>query len=161
MFRPPPADFLSRVSNRILELDRRNPGGLLSVAGDYATYLELKERTLEGAPLNGLIRLLNEARRAHPALQHLSNVEFLDTANDGLIAYLKRHESDTVLVVVSLDPRWAQEGLVHVHDQLGLPPAFQVQDLLDGQRYDWHQGGNYVRLVPGERQAHVLRVVSS
>jgi ATP-binding cassette subfamily F protein uup len=34
--------FLQRVSNRILELDRRNPGGLLDVAGDYTTYLERK-----------------------------------------------------------------------------------------------------------------------
>jgi ABC transport system ATP-binding/permease protein len=34
--------FLQRVSRRILELDRRNPGGLLSVDGDYATYVERK-----------------------------------------------------------------------------------------------------------------------
>jgi starch synthase (maltosyl-transferring) len=35
-----------------------------------------------------------------------------------------------------------------------------VQDLLDGSRYDWHVGDNYVRLAPGDRQAHLLRVVS-
>jgi len=34
--------FLQRISNRILELDRRNAGGLLDVAGDYATYVERK-----------------------------------------------------------------------------------------------------------------------
>jgi len=34
--------FLQRISNRILELDRRNPQGLLSVDGDYATYLDIK-----------------------------------------------------------------------------------------------------------------------
>ena len=34
--------FLQRVSRRILELDRRNAGGLLSVDGDYAKYVELK-----------------------------------------------------------------------------------------------------------------------
>ncbi|WP_321167685.1 alpha-1,4-glucan--maltose-1-phosphate maltosyltransferase [Baekduia soli] len=121
----------------------------------YATH----ERSLHGAPLLGLVRLLNEARRAHPALQHLSNIEFLDTANDGLIAYVKRHEGDTVLTVVCLDAQWAQEGLVTVPAHLGLPPVFQVQDLLDGRRYDWHLGGNFVRLVPGEKQAHVFRVV--
>src|SRR5262249_39118412 len=69
---------------------------------------ETKQRRLEGAPLLTLIRLLNEARRAHPALQYLSNIEFLDTANDGLIAYVKRHEGDTVIGVVCLDPQWAQ-----------------------------------------------------
>ena len=35
---------------------------------------------------------------------------------------------------------------------------FPVPDLLTGDRYDWRIGRNYVRLVPGERQAHVLRV---
>jgi starch synthase (maltosyl-transferring) len=120
---------------------------------------EIKQRTLEGAPLNGLVRLLNEARNAHPALQHLSNITFLDTENDGLIAYLKKTGEDAVLAVVCLDPQWAQEGSVHVPDHLGLPWEFQVQDLLDGSRYDWHVGPNYVRLAPGDRQAHVFRVV--
>lgn len=38
--------FLQRVTNRIIELDRRNPGGLLSVNGDYADYLDRKEELL-------------------------------------------------------------------------------------------------------------------
>jgi ATP-binding cassette subfamily F protein uup len=38
--------FLQRVSNRILELDPRLPEGLLSVAGDYADYLDIKEELL-------------------------------------------------------------------------------------------------------------------
>lgn len=122
---------------------------------------ETKQRTLEGAPLLGLIRLLNEARRAHPALQQLSNITFLDTRNDGLIAYIKKTGDDAVLAVVCLDPQWAQEGSVVVPDNLGLPWNFQVQDLLDGSRYDWHVGDNYVRLAPGDRQAHLFRVVGA
>lgn len=35
--------FLQRIATRILELDRRNAGGILSVKGDYATYLEIKD----------------------------------------------------------------------------------------------------------------------
>ncbi|HSA60198.1 MAG TPA: ABC-F family ATP-binding cassette domain-containing protein [bacterium] len=38
--------FLQRVATRILELDRRNPKGLLSVRGTYADYLETKEQLL-------------------------------------------------------------------------------------------------------------------
>jgi len=38
--------FLQRVSNRILELDKRNPGGLLDVAGDYAAYVEHKAQAM-------------------------------------------------------------------------------------------------------------------
>ena len=30
------------MANRILELDRRNAGGLLSIDGDYATFIERK-----------------------------------------------------------------------------------------------------------------------
>jgi ABC transport system ATP-binding/permease protein len=38
--------LLQRIANRILELDRRNEGGLLDVAGDYATYIERKAETM-------------------------------------------------------------------------------------------------------------------
>jgi ATP-binding cassette subfamily F protein uup len=39
--------FLQRVSRRILELDRRNPDGLLDVLGDYATFAEKKAEALD------------------------------------------------------------------------------------------------------------------
>src|SRR5690606_13041465 len=39
--------FLDRISDRILELDKRNPGGLLSVKGSYSKYLEIKEGLME------------------------------------------------------------------------------------------------------------------
>jgi hypothetical protein len=61
---------------------------------------------------------------------------------------------------VCLDPHRAQEGVAVVPAWLGLPPAFAVEDLLDGGRYDWRLGRNYVRLGPGERMAHLLRVVA-
>ncbi len=35
--------FLQRVATRILELDKRNKNGILSVKGDYSTYLDRKE----------------------------------------------------------------------------------------------------------------------
>jgi ABC transport system ATP-binding/permease protein len=38
--------FLQRISNRILELDRRNAGGVLDVDGDYATYVEQKAEAM-------------------------------------------------------------------------------------------------------------------
>ena len=116
---------------------------------------ETKTRTLDG-PLLPLVGALNHARRAHPALQQLRGLQFLETANDQLIAYARGAGADTVLVIVNLDPHHAQEGLISVPSSLGLPPEFAVRDLLDGATYTWNQGGNYVRLVPGERQAHVF-----
>jgi ATP-binding cassette subfamily F protein uup len=38
--------FLQRVSTRILELSQRNAGGLLDMAGDYATYVERKAEAM-------------------------------------------------------------------------------------------------------------------
>ena len=42
--------------------------------------------------------------------------------------------------------------------ELGTAPTLQTTDLLDGTDHHWRLGGNYVRLDPAERPAHVLRV---
>ena len=118
---------------------------------------ELRERALDG-PLLPMIRRLNEIRRENVALQHMSNVFWLDAANDSLMAYIKQEPGNTIIVVVNLDPQHAQEGLLSIPAQLGLPPVFAVQDLFSGEYFDWRIGGNYVRLDPEGTQAHVLRV---
>jgi starch synthase (maltosyl-transferring) len=118
---------------------------------------ELKHRTLDG-PLLPLVARLNEIRRANPALQRLDNLTFLETANDQLIAYAKSEAGNTVIVCVNLDPHTAQVGLVAIPESLGLPPIFTVSDLLEGGSWAWSTGGNYVELVPGKQQAHVLGV---
>jgi starch synthase (maltosyl-transferring) len=119
---------------------------------------EIRKRALDG-PLLPMIRRLNEIRRENPALQHLSNVRFLDAQNDALIAYVKREPGNTVIVVANIDPHNTQEGLVLIPAQLGLPPVFAVEDLFTGDHFDWRIGGNYVRLDPTGNQTHVLRVL--
>jgi ATP-binding cassette subfamily F protein uup len=65
--------FLQRIANRILELDRRNAGGLLDVAGDYATYVERKAEAMaaqerrEQTLRNTLRRETEWLRRGPPA----------------------------------------------------------------------------------------------
>ncbi len=54
--------FLQRISNRILELDSRNEGGLLSIQGDYATYLEVKEGLMQAQEKREVV-LKNTLRR--------------------------------------------------------------------------------------------------
>jgi starch synthase (maltosyl-transferring) len=134
------------------------------LAADSEEYLnsekyEIKRRELDG-PLLPTVARINRIRRENPALQHLSNITFLETENEGLIAYHKRWGDNVVIVVVCLDPHWPQEGVAVVPAWLGLPPAFAVEDMLDGQRYDWRLGRNFVRLGPGERMAHVLRMAA-
>lgn len=61
--------FLQRVVSRILELDRRNPNGLLSVSGNYEKYLETKQSLMESQEnreeiLRGILRRETEWVRA-------------------------------------------------------------------------------------------------
>jgi starch synthase (maltosyl-transferring) len=118
---------------------------------------ELKSRALDG-PLLPMIGRLNEVRRENPALQELSNVIFLDTANDALIAYAKQSRGETVICVVNIDPHQPHQGVATIPASLGLPPTFTVHDLLSGERYQWRIGPNFVGLAPSVRQAHVLKV---
>jgi starch synthase (maltosyl-transferring) len=118
---------------------------------------ELRQRTLDG-PLLPLIQRLNHIRRHNPALQEFSNVTFLDSANEALIAYAKQSRGNTVITVVNIDPRQAQEGLTIMPAHLAVPLSFGVRDLLTNEHFNWRIGPNYVRLEPGVRQAHVLRI---
>ncbi len=118
---------------------------------------ELKRRSLDGLLLP-LIARLNLIRREHVALQRLSDITFLESANDALIAYAKQADGDTVIAVVNIDPHQAQQGATVIPASLGLPPSFTVHDLLSDERYQWRIGPNFVELAPGVRQAHVLRI---
>jgi starch synthase (maltosyl-transferring) len=118
---------------------------------------ELKERRLDGELLP-LVARLNAIRREHAAFRRLDDVTFLESHHESLLAYAKQDGDTTILVCVNLDPGQAVEGWVTVSRELALPERFDVRDLLTGETWSWGSGGNYVRLVPGERQAHVLLV---
>ena len=114
---------------------------------------EVKKRAFDG-PLLPLVQRLNEVRRAEPAFQQFDNLRWLETENDHLVAYVK----DDVICVVNLDPFTEQEGVCTVPVALGLPPAFEVRDLLHGAEFTWRAGRNYVKLGPGK--AHLLKAVT-
>ena len=118
---------------------------------------EVRDRALDG-PLLPLVATLNRLRREHPPLQRLDNVTFLPVENDALIGYAKSAAGETLIVVVNLDPRQVAEGIVIVPARLGVPPVFDVVDLVSGERFSWRLGRNFVRLDPGERPAHILAV---
>jgi starch synthase (maltosyl-transferring) len=120
---------------------------------------EAKPRALNGELLP-LIGQINFIRRDNPALQSFSNVTFLDTTSDAVIAYAKQSGLNTILTVVNTDPHQPQEGLVTIPASLGVAPSFTAHDLLSDERFQWRIGPNYVRLEPTRRQAHVIRVES-
>ncbi|MFI5690185.1 DUF3459 domain-containing protein, partial [Streptomyces sp. NPDC051636] len=114
----------------------------------------------EGRSIAPLIGTLNSIRRRHPALRRLRNLRFHATDNDAVIAYSKRDGSDTVVVVVNLDPHHTQEATVSLdmpHLGLDRHATVSLYDELTGETYHWGRS-NYVRLVPGRAPAHVLHV---
>ncbi|AJP03891.1 alpha-1,4-glucan:maltose-1-phosphate maltosyltransferase [Streptomyces cyaneogriseus subsp. noncyanogenus] len=115
----------------------------------------------EGRTITPLITRLNTIRRNSPALRQLRDLHFHHVDNDQVIAYSKRKGSNTVLVVVNLDPHHTQEATVSLDmPQLGLDwhESVPVHDELTGETYHWGRA-SYVRLEPGRRPAHVFTVL--
>ncbi len=118
----------------------------------------------DGRTLAPYLTRLNEIRRAHPALQQLRNLRVHASDDDATLVFSKQAvvgdpESDTVVVVVNVDPHATRESFVHLDlPTLGLDwnDGFAVHDEITDQT--WHWGANsFVRLDPGE-PAHVLTV---
>ena len=116
---------------------------------------EVKRRSLDG-PLLPLVGKLNAIRRENAALQRLEGLDFLETENDQLLAYLRRAGDNVLIVCVNLDPASVREGVAVVPASFGLPPAFSASELLAGEEFHWRLGRNFLRLEPG--QSHILRV---
>ncbi|MFD8451932.1 alpha-1,4-glucan--maltose-1-phosphate maltosyltransferase [Streptomyces coelicoflavus] len=115
----------------------------------------------EGTTIAPLVTRLNTIRRENPALRQLRDLHFHPTDKEEVIAYSKRQGSNTVLVVVNLDPRHTQEATVSLDmPQLGLDwhESVPVRDELTGETYHWGRA-NYVRLEPGRSPAHVCTVL--
>jgi starch synthase (maltosyl-transferring) len=108
------------------------------------------------------IARVNAIRRANPALQHLSNLRFLDTDNEQIILYAKamQDRSNVILTAVNLDPLHPQICTAFVPPEVvGVAPgqSYRVTDLLTNATYTWSER-NYVRLDPFIEPAHILRV---
>ncbi|WP_260616265.1 alpha-1,4-glucan--maltose-1-phosphate maltosyltransferase [Streptomyces sp. WAC06128] len=115
----------------------------------------------EGTTIAPLITRLNTIRRESPALRQLRDLHFHHTDKEEVIAYSKRQGSNTVLVVVNLDPHHTQEATVSLDmPQLGLDwhESVPVRDELTDETYHWGRA-NYVRLEPGRTPAHVCTVL--
>ncbi len=114
--------------------------------------------------LRGLLTRLNHIRRDNSALQQDWNLEFYPVDNDEIICYGKwsEDESNTVIVLVNLDPYHKQSGWVTLPaEELGIDVGhpYQMHDLLTGARYLWNGGRNYIELGPDTGQAHIFRLL--
>ncbi|MCW2764147.1 MAG: glgE1 [Nocardioides sp.] len=127
----------------------------------------------EGRSLAPYLTRLNEIRRAHPALQQLRNLTIHHSDDENILVFSKSAAvstsptgdpvTDTVIVVVNVDPHAARETMVHLDlPALGLSwgDSLAVHDEITGQDWSWSQH-NYVRLDPGHEPAHILTVRST
>ena len=111
--------------------------------------------------LKPLITRINEIRHSNPALHHNRNLRFHATDNEQLMAYSKRDGDNLILVVVSFDPYHTQSGFLELPlHELGLSydEPYALHDLLNGERYFWQGGRNYVELNPHKFPAHIFEV---
>ncbi|MBT8185681.1 MAG: alpha-1,4-glucan--maltose-1-phosphate maltosyltransferase [Eudoraea sp.] len=103
--------------------------------------------------LTHLIAKINEVRKNHKAFQQTNNIRFCGIENDQLLAFYKWDDdkTDEFLVVINLDPHYAQRGQLQLPlDALGMHNGQQleVQDVITNNGYIWQNEWNYIELHP-------------
>ena len=115
-----------------------------------------------------LLTTLNAIRRRHPACQSYHDLQILRSGNPSILAFSRHVEAslcaddhaDSIIVVVNLDARNAQQGLVHIEPEnfgLSSNDTLHVHDELTGREFDWSRD-NFVSLAPWQDVAHILSI---
>jgi len=110
-----------------------------------------------------VIRRINRIRRRHPALRRTMNLEFCESDNDSLLAYMKMDvkSGEVILCVVNLNPHGVERGFIRFRPEkagLAYERPYEVVDLMTGDRYVWRNDWNYIALDPFVMPAHILSV---
>jgi len=111
----------------------------------------------------GTIKQTNKLRKTFKALQMTNNIEFLESTNDQIIAYLKTDPltHHHLIIIINLDPYHAQSGLVYFNNEATRKfygTEFKVTDHLNNETYYWNNNSNYVALDPNTKPAHILSI---
>lgn len=135
--------FLQRVSNRIFDLDPRNPNELLVVGGDYLKYIEIKEQELaaqrrheqvkkntlrretEWLQRGAIARLKKQTARIDATHELKDTVEALERKNQSTKVDLNFGTSDRnpqkLIEVIGLSKQYGQRKLFEKLDLLITP----------------------------------------
>jgi starch synthase (maltosyl-transferring) len=109
-----------------------------------------------------LITLINQIRRDNPALHSDGSLHFHPADNPNILCYSKSSGDNRILVAINLDPVQEQAGWIDLDlKQLAIPHGenFEIEDLLTGIHYHWHDRSNFVSLNPAVIPAHVFRLI--
>jgi starch synthase (maltosyl-transferring) len=115
-----------------------------------------------GHSLAPLITHINQIRRENPALQRDDSLHFHPVDNPNILCYSKSSGRNTILVAINLDPAQEQAGWIDLNLKLLAIPHnenFEIEDLLTGTHYQWHDRSNYVALRPDVMPAHIFRLI--
>ncbi len=124
---------------------------------------EIKKRDWDKqGNIKGVISRLNTIRKENSALQNTRNLKFCTNSNHNILSYLRYSDDlkNIIIVAVNLNPDETHSDVIRIpFGDIGIRAGtYGVVDLLDGSEYIWSGENNYVRLVPGSRQAHVMKV---
>ena len=117
-----------------------------------------------GQTLAPYLTVLNDIRRAHPALHWLRNLRFHQADDDNVLVFSKARRiydrDDVILVVANLDPQYTRDTFIHLAmPELGLgwTDQFVAHDLVSGQYWNWSEH-TFVRVGPDTEPVHIVHV---
>ena len=123
---------------------------------------EIRQWDLDAAhSIAPLLTRLNTIRRENRALQSNESLFFHNVDNPHILCFSKTSGASQILVAINLDPTQEQAGWIDLDlKQLGIryDEIFDVEDLLTGTHYSWHDRSNFVALRPDVLPAHILRI---
>lgn len=111
------------------------------------------------------LTLLNQIRRANPALQELRTLRFHPSDSPEIIAFSKRggiNGADVILTVCNTDPENEHSTIVHWDmNELGLAwgDDFAVTDQISGTTWHWNEH-TFIKLNPANEVAHIAKIIS-
>ena len=109
-----------------------------------------------------LITQVNQIRRDNSALHSDNSLHFHPADNPNILCYSKSSGGNRILVAINLDPTQEQAGWIDLDlKKLAIPhnQNFEIEDLLTGVHYTWHDRSNYVSLKPDVMPAHIFRLI--
>ena len=109
-----------------------------------------------------LVTQVNHIRRDNPALHSDNSLRFHPVDNPNILCYSKSSGGNRILVAINLDPTQEQAGWIDLNlKELAIPHGenFEIEDLLTGTHYHWHDRSNYVALRPDRMPAHIFRLI--
>ncbi len=127
---------------------------------------ELKHRDYSFFPdknIMSFISRINIIRQTNKALQLYTNLIFLNSYNENIIAYAKADlkNENIIIIVINLQADSIQEDHIELPlDKWNINEniEYKVKDLLDNSEYSWKGRFNYIKLGENGKIAHIFKI---